>query len=107
VRCHYVVYLALQNRLHASVSFYDLNGILIFDNKYCHVYGDRRDENNGFYVDQMIGFIGTYVTISLNYNYYSAIADLHKLQFTVTQAIGFSVFITRLLVTELKQSHCD
>jgi hypothetical protein len=50
----------------------------------------------------MVGFIGISVTISINYNQYSAIADLHNLQFTVTHAIGFSVFISRLLVMELK-----
>jgi hypothetical protein len=55
----------------------------------------------------MIGFIGTSVTISLNYNYCSAIADLHNLQINVTHALGFSVFTSRLLVTELKESHCD
>jgi hypothetical protein len=38
-------------------------------------------------------------TLSLNYNYYSAIADLHNLQFTV--ALGISVFIRRLLATDL------
>jgi hypothetical protein len=37
----------------------------------------------------------------------SAGADLHMLQFTVTHALGFSVFTSRILVTELKQSHCD
>jgi hypothetical protein len=49
----------------------------------------------------MIKFIGTLVTRSLNYNQYSAIADLHNLQFTVTHVLGFSVFTSRLLVTEL------
>jgi hypothetical protein len=52
----------------------------------------------------MIGFIGTLVTISLNDNQYSAIADLHNLQFTTAHALGFSVFTSHLLVTELKQS---
>jgi redox-regulated HSP33 family molecular chaperone len=55
----------------------------------------------------MIGFIGTSVTTSLDHTYYSAIADLHNLQFTVTHALGFSVVTTRLLIAELKQSHCD
>jgi hypothetical protein len=55
----------------------------------------------------MIGFIGTSVTIFRNYKQYSAIADLHNLQFTVAYALGFSVYTNRLLVTELKQSHCD
>jgi hypothetical protein len=49
----------------------------------------------------MIGFISTSVTSSLNHNYYSAIADLHKLQFTVAHALGFSVSTSRLLATDL------
>jgi hypothetical protein len=49
----------------------------------------------------MIEFIGTSVTSSLNYNYYSATADLHNLQFTVAHALGLSVFISRLLATVL------
>jgi hypothetical protein len=49
----------------------------------------------------MIGFIGTSVIISLNYNLYSAIADLHNLQFTVAHALGFSVSSSRLLATDL------
>jgi hypothetical protein len=44
---------------------------------------------------------------SRTYKEYSAIADLYNLQFNVKHALGFSVFISRTLVTELKQSHCD
>jgi hypothetical protein len=55
----------------------------------------------------MIGFIDTlYNQLVLN-NQYSTIADLHNLQFTVTHALGFSVFTSRILVTELKQAHCE
>jgi hypothetical protein len=55
----------------------------------------------------MIGFINTlYNQLVLN-KQYSAIADLHNLQFTVTHALGFSVFSSRILVTELQHSHCD
>jgi hypothetical protein len=53
----------------------------------------------------MFGFIGTSVTISFNFNDYSAIAVLHNLQLTVTHALWFSVFTILLLITELKQSH--
>jgi hypothetical protein len=49
----------------------------------------------------MFGFIGTSVTISLNYNYQSSIADLHNLQFTVAHALGVSVSTSRLLATDL------
>jgi hypothetical protein len=50
----------------------------------------------------MIVFISTSVPISLNYNWYSAIADLHTLQFTVAHALGFSFSTSRLLATDLK-----
>jgi hypothetical protein len=49
----------------------------------------------------MVGFIGTSVTVFLSYNYYSAIAYLHNLQFTVARALGLSVFTSRLLATDL------
>jgi hypothetical protein len=49
----------------------------------------------------MIGFIGTSVTLSLNYNQYNAIADLHTFQSTVIRAIGFSISTSRLLATDL------
>jgi hypothetical protein len=49
----------------------------------------------------MTGFISTSAAISLNYNQYSAITDLHNLQFTIAHALGFSVFTSRLLATDL------
>jgi hypothetical protein len=49
----------------------------------------------------MIGFISASAIISLNYNQYIAIADLRTFQFTVAQALGFSVSTSRLLATEL------
>jgi hypothetical protein len=49
----------------------------------------------------MIGFIGISVTSSLNHTYCRAIADLQNLQFTFSHALGFSVFSSRLLATDL------
>jgi hypothetical protein len=49
----------------------------------------------------MGGFIGTSVTISLNYNQYSAVTNLHNLQFTVVHALGLSVFTSCLLAVDL------
>jgi hypothetical protein len=49
----------------------------------------------------MIEFICTAVTISLNYNQCSTIADLHTFQFTVVHTLGFSVSTNRLLATDL------
>jgi hypothetical protein len=42
-----------------------------------------------------------YIHTTRNYRQYSAIADLHILQFTVTHALGFSVFTSRVLATDL------
>jgi hypothetical protein len=49
----------------------------------------------------MTGFISTSVTISLNRNEYSAIADLHNFQFTAAHARGFPVLTSCLLATGL------
>jgi hypothetical protein len=48
----------------------------------------------------MIIFIVPYIFTTWDYKQYSAIADLHTLQFTVTHAIGFSVFTSRILATD-------
>jgi hypothetical protein len=37
----------------------------------------------------------------IDYRQYSAIADLHTLQFTATHALSFSVFTSRILATDL------
>jgi hypothetical protein len=54
----------------------------------------RRDK------DSMIGFIDTLYAVRGTTGNYSAIADIHTLQFTVTHALGFSVFTSRILVTD-------
>jgi hypothetical protein len=38
---------------------------------------------------------------------YGAIAILHTLQFPVAHVLGFSVIISRILVTDLSRSHCN
>jgi hypothetical protein len=49
----------------------------------------------------MVGYIGTSVTVSVNYNQYSALADLRTFQSTVAHALGFSVSTSRFLATDL------
>jgi hypothetical protein len=49
----------------------------------------------------MIGCISTLVKNSLNCSQYSDIPNLHTSQFTVAHALGFSVFTSRLLATDL------
>jgi hypothetical protein len=43
-----------------------------------------------------------FFTITLNYNQYSVIADLHAFQLPVAHAVGFSVSTNRLLATNFK-----
>jgi hypothetical protein len=47
-----------------------------------------------------------YIHTVRDYRHYSAIAILHTLQFTVTHALGFSFFTSRILATNLSQSRC-
>jgi 3-deoxy-D-arabino-heptulosonate 7-phosphate (DAHP) synthase class II len=58
-------------------------------------------------LDWMIGFIDTLDTVLGTTGNYSAIADLHTLQFTVTHALGFSVFTSHIQATVLYESHCN
>jgi hypothetical protein len=51
-------------------------------------------------LDCMIGFIDTvYTALGTTHNY-NATADLHTLEFTVTHALWFSVFTSRILATD-------
>jgi hypothetical protein len=54
-----------------------------------------------------MGFILPYTFTFRYYRQYSAIAILYTFQFTVTHALGFSVFTSRILATALPQSHCN
>jgi hypothetical protein len=55
-------------------------------------------------LDWMIGFIAPYTFTARDYRQYGAIADLHTLRFTVTHTLGFSVFTSRILATDLSVS---
>jgi hypothetical protein len=51
-------------------------------------------------LEWMTGFIDTfYIPLGITGNY-SAIADLHTLQFTFKHALGFSVFTSHILATD-------
>jgi hypothetical protein len=41
------------------------------------------------------------INTTRNYRQYSPVADLHTFQFTVTHALGFPVFTSRILATDL------
>jgi hypothetical protein len=57
-------------------------------------------------LDWTIGFIDNLFTQLGTTDNYSVIAVLHILQFTVTHVLGFQVFTSRILATDLSQSHC-
>jgi hypothetical protein len=57
--------------------------------------------NNGFWIG-WLDLLVLLCTTSFNYKQYSAIADLHSLQFTVTHALEISVSTSRILATDLK-----
>jgi hypothetical protein len=58
----------------------------------------------GFGLDDQI-YCTLYIHTTRDYRQYSAIAILHTLQFIVAHALGFSVFTSRILATDLSQSH--
>jgi hypothetical protein len=58
-------------------------------------------------LDWVIGFIAPYTFTTRDYRQYSTIAILHIFQFTVPNVLGFSVFTSRILATDLSQSHCN
>jgi hypothetical protein len=54
----------------------------------------------GFGLD--IGCVNTlYIHTTRDYRPYSAIVDTHTLHFTATHELGFSVFTSRILATDL------
>jgi hypothetical protein len=59
----------------------------------------------GFGLDDLI-YCTLYIHKVRDYRHYNAIAILHTFQFTVTHALVFSVFTSRILATDLSQSHC-
>jgi hypothetical protein len=73
---------------------------------YCHVSGVPWLIITGTGLDDWIYFT-LYIRTVRNYRQYSAIAILHTSQFTAAHALGFSVFTSRILATDLSQSHCN
>jgi hypothetical protein len=56
----------------------------------------------------MIGFIhALYNQLVHTHKQQSAIADLQNVEFAFAHALGSSVSTSRILVTELQESHCD
>jgi hypothetical protein len=56
-----------------------------------------------FVLDDWI-YCTLYIHTTRDYRPYSAIATLHTLKFTAAHALGFSVFTSRILATDLSQS---
>jgi hypothetical protein len=60
----------------------------------------------GFLLDDWI-YCPLYIHTARDYRQYSSIAELHASQFTVKRALGLSVFTSRILATDISQSHCN
>jgi hypothetical protein len=73
---------------------------------YCHLSGVSWLIITGSGLDDWI-YWHLYIYTVRDYSNYSSIAYLHTLQFTVAHALGYSVFISRILGTDLSQSHCN
>jgi hypothetical protein len=58
----------------------------------------------GFWIRFIVSYTFTRFGTTGNY---SAIAILHTFHLTVAHALGFSVFTSRILATDLSQSHCN
>jgi hypothetical protein len=71
--------------------------------RYGHVFGVPWLIISGSGFDDWI-YYHFLVQSTRTYKQYSPIADLYNLKLTVTHAVRFPVFISRILVTELKQS---
>jgi hypothetical protein len=59
----------------------------------------------GFGLDDC-NYCTLYIHMTQDYRQYRVISILHTLQFTVANALGSSVFTSRILATHLSQSHC-
>jgi hypothetical protein len=55
---------------------------------------------DGFWII-WLDYCALYIRTPRDYKQYSTIAILHNLLFTVRHALGFSVFISRILATDL------
>jgi hypothetical protein len=93
-QCRYYYLILVHERSLPSVPFNSL-----FTNN--HIVTCIRDYRRG--LDWMTGFIYTLYTGLGTTSKYSAIAYLHTLQFTAahTRTLGFSVFTSRILTTDL------
>jgi hypothetical protein len=71
-----------------------------------HIVTSRCDLQTGFVLDDWVYCIINIHRVRDN-SYHSAITVPHTLQFTVTHSLGNSVFTSRILETDLSQSHCN
>jgi hypothetical protein len=87
----------------SSQYFYFPCQFLFHQTLHFHIFtcrGLRVTYGTGFGLDDWI-YCTLYIHTALIYRQYSAIAIIHTLQFTVTHALGFSAFTSRILATDL------
>jgi hypothetical protein len=107
--CWFLAWLTLKPRILQGVTFQKtklfITAVLRISNlSYWHVSGVPWLIITGSGLDDWI-YWHTCTQFGTTGNY-SSIAILHTFQFTVANALGFSVFTSRILATDLSQSHC-
>jgi hypothetical protein len=80
------------------------NSIVSTCNSYCHVYGCVTYKTCFGLIDWI--YCTLYIHAVRDYRQHSAIAILHTFQFSVTHALGYSAFTSRILATDVSQCHC-
>jgi hypothetical protein len=73
----------------------EVYGVFNFDSNIVTCISDYRR------VFQLDDWVYWHIHSTRDYRQYSAIADLHTFQFTVTHALGFSVFFRRIQAKDL------
>jgi hypothetical protein len=93
--------------LHFALSFSPLWSNIPLSYMFCMCVVTRI-KTVGVVLYWMIRFIAPYTFTEFGItDNYSAITILQTLQFTVPQALWFSVFTSRIMATDLSQSHCN
>jgi hypothetical protein len=78
----------------------------LLEELYMYIVTCISDYRLGFGLDDWF-YCSSYIHTTWDYRQYSAVADLLTFQLSATRALGFSVFTSHIMATDLSQSHCN